>query len=100
MSFGNNTDDTNFERSAILQEAAVQIVVKERSEDEAINVAEQLYAKRMEAEKLGRVVLDDQGNATSYHDAALNPEPLTASQHEAVGNAYQKLCEKEGVEAF
>jgi hypothetical protein len=100
MSLGNNIDDSDFERSEILQEAAVQMEVNGLAEEEAIRVAGQLVARRAEAEKSGQVVLDEQGNVASYHDTALNPEPVPASQRETVNSTYQKLCENEGVEAL
>jgi hypothetical protein len=100
MSLGNNIDDSDFERFEILKVAAEQIEVNGLPEEEAIKVAEQLAAKRAEAEKSGQVVLDEQGNAVSYHDSALNPEPVPASQRETVSRTYQKLCENEGVEAL
>lgn len=100
MSLGNNNDNSDFERSAILKEAAELMEVKGLAKDEAIGVAEQLADKRADAEESGQVVLDGQGNAVSYHDSALNPEPVPASQRETVSRTYQKLCENEGVEAL
>jgi hypothetical protein len=98
MSLGNNIDDSDSERRAILQEAAVQKEVNGLAEDEAIKVAEQLLARRAEAEKSEQVALDEQGNATSYHDADLNQAPVPAAQRETVNLTYQKLCENEGIE--
>lgn len=100
MSLGNNHDDSDFERSSELQEAAVQMEVNGLAEVEAIRVAEQLVSRRREAERLEQVVIDEQGNATSYHDSALNPEPVPASQREAVKSTYQELCGNEGIAAF
>ena len=100
MSLGNNIDDSDSERRAILQEAAVQKEVNVLAEDEAIKVAEQLLARRAEAEKSEQVALDEQGNATSYDDADLNQAPVPAAQRETVNLTYQKLCENEGIEAF
>jgi|AntDeeMinimDraft_4_1070355.scaffolds.fasta_scaffold20321_1 hypothetical protein len=100
MSTGNNIDDSDFERAEALYETAVQMEVNGLPEEEAIKVAGQVVAKRAEAEKSGQVVSDEQGNAVSYHDSALNPEPVPASQREAVNHTYQKLCENEGVEAL
>lgn len=100
MSLGNNIDDSDFERSEILYEAAVQMEVNGLSEEDALRVARELVAKRAEAEKSGEVVSDEQGNAVSYHDSSLNPEPVPESQRGAVNSTYQKLCENEGVEAI
>lgn len=100
MGLGSNIDDSNFDRSAILYEAAVQAVVKERAEGEAIKVAEQLHAARTEAEKSGQAILDEQSNATSYHDTGLNPDPVSVSQREAISRTFQTLCENEGIEAL
>jgi hypothetical protein len=100
MSLGNNNDDPDSERSAILKVAAELIEVNGLPEEEAIRVAGQLVAKRAEAEKSEQVVLDEQGNAVSYHDSALNPDRVPASQRETVNSTYQKLCENEGVEAL
>lgn len=100
MSSGNNIDDSDFDRSGILYEEAVQMEVNGLAEEDALRVARQLVAKRAEAEKSGEVVLDEQGNAVSYHDSPLNPEPVPESQRGAVNSTYQKLCENEGVEAI
>lgn len=99
MSLGNNMDDSDFELSATLFEAAVQMEVNGLPEEEAMRVAEQLVAKRAEAEKFGEVVSDEEGSAVTYHDSALNAQPVPASQREAVKKAHQKLCENKGVEA-
>ena len=100
MSIGNNIDNSDFERFEILKVAAEQIEVNGLLEEEAIKVAGQLVAKRAEAEKSEQVVLDEQGNAVSYHDSALNSDRVPASQRETVNSTYQKLCENEGVEAL
>jgi len=98
MSLGNNIDDSDFERSKILYEAAVQMEVNGLPQEGALRVAGQLVAKRAEAEKSGAVVSDEQGNA--YHESSLNPEPVPESQRGAVNSTYQKLCENEGVESI
>ena len=99
MSLGNNIDDSDFERSEILFEAAVQMEVNGLPEEDALTVARQLVAKRAEAEKSGEVVSNEHGNAVAYHDSALNAEPVPAPQREAVNSTYRELCENEGVEA-
>ncbi|MCL7944030.1 hypothetical protein [Marinobacter sp. ATCH36] len=100
MSLGNNIDDSDLERSAILKEAAELMVVKGLAKDEAIEMAEQLATKRAEAEKFGQVESDNQGNTVGYNVTALNPEPVPANKREAVNSTYQELCENEGVEAL
>ena len=98
MSLGSNFDDSAFERAAVLQEAAVQVVLKGLSESKAVSVAERLSAQRRDAEQSGQVATDEQGYAVSYHDASLNPDPVPESQLEAVDTVYRELCEKEGFE--
>lgn len=100
MSLGNNHDDSENERSLVMQEAAVQIEMNGLADSEAIRVGEQLVARRGEAEQSGQVVLDEQGNATAYHEAALNPQAVPVSKREAVNSTYQKLCANEGIAAF
>lgn len=99
MSLGNNVDDADFERHAILQEAAVQIVLNKLPPNDAIDVGQRLVVRQLEAEQSGQVVTDEQGNPVSYHDASLNPARLSESQREEVDRVYQELCEREGLDA-
>lgn len=98
MSLGNEFDDSGYERSAILYEAAVQVVVNQRSRGAAISEAEQLHLQRQEAERAGEVERDEQGNAVSSYNDYLNPGFLTEEHREAVGSIYAELCADEGLE--
>jgi hypothetical protein len=51
VSLGNEFDDSGYERSAVLYEAAVQMVVNRLSRETAVSEAEQLQVQRQDAEQ-------------------------------------------------
>lgn len=53
MSLGNNTDNSDLARRAVLYEAAIQVVVHHRPESQAVSFSEDLIAEREQAEANG-----------------------------------------------
>lgn len=98
MSLGNEFDDSGYERSAVLYEAAVQMVVNRLSRETAVSEAEQLQVQRQDAEQADEVEKDEQGNAVSYFNKSLNTGPLTDERRETVGSIYAELCADEGLD--
>jgi hypothetical protein len=99
MSLGNESNDAEYERAGVLNEAAVQMVVHGKSRESAIKEAEHLYSQRTEAERRDEVERDEHGNAIAYLNASLNPSELTPEHREAAASKYADLCEDEGLDA-
>jgi hypothetical protein len=95
MSLGNNTDDSDLARCAVLYEAAIQVVVHHRPESKAVSFSEDLIAEREQAEANGSAQVDFDGNVSGYANDELNGKPVSAEQRTQIQELYSALCERE-----
>lgn len=97
MSLGSNSDDSNFDRRSILQEASEIMVVRGLEKAQAIRIAEELNHERAEAERANHVQRDDAGHVTAYIEDRLNRKKLSSSDQAKAATLFDQLCEEKGL---